>query len=78
MIGDQHAFTGAIEHGGRLTQTLAVFMSLTQFGADTQATEQSRPGEEDQPGADHHPGITVDQLPSQQRSAELSKKLLNK
>ncbi|MNF71292.1 hypothetical protein D3C84_532390 [compost metagenome] len=64
-VGDQHAFAGAIEHGGGLTQTLPVFIALTQFGADPQATEQSRPGEEDQPGAEHHPNVTVDQLPSQ-------------
>ncbi|MNI38287.1 hypothetical protein D3C73_924200 [compost metagenome] len=64
VIGDQHAFTGAIEHGGRLAQTLAVFTSFGQFRVDTQATQQSRPDHEDQAGAHHHPGITVDQLPA--------------
>lgn len=64
VVGDQHPFTRAIEHCGRLTQTLVVFIALTQFCADPQATEQSRPGEKNQTGAEYHPGITVDQLPS--------------
>ncbi|MNI31681.1 hypothetical protein D3C73_855690 [compost metagenome] len=37
-VGDQHALAGAIEHGRRLAQTLAILMMLAQCGAEAQAT----------------------------------------
>ncbi|MNI90409.1 hypothetical protein D3C73_1479260 [compost metagenome] len=63
-VGDQDPFAGAIEHGGGLTQALAIDIVLTQPGTNPQTPEQARPGDEDQPGAEQRPEITVDQLPA--------------
>lgn len=65
-IGDQHAFTGAVEHRRSLAQAFAIGLTLTQTGTDPQTFEQSCPGEKDQTGAERHKRITVDQLPTQQ------------
>ena len=63
-ISDQHAFAGAIEHGRRLPQTLAISVPFAQPRSDAEKLTQTCARQKNQPGADRRKQITVDQLPT--------------